>query len=386
MTLARTIRIRDCGGNARLAWAEGEEFVLPASLLGDGRVFARLDQHGDAVLADQAGTIEEDLARSARLAAAFTNRPPISSRLPFNYQIVPGSLRTAVARVVGRMQLSKLTRPGAFPLWPLDLTADFLADLTGAPSAVPPGPTPVVLTHDLDSPEGMQNLFDRFLDVEEAVGARSTSFVVPNKWPLDHQRLDELVQRGHEIGIHGYDHSNRTAFCPDHELHRRVSAAAVLLRRYQVRGYRAPSLLRTPRLLRALARHYRYDSSIPTSGGVFPVPGNGCASARPFHVQGILELPLSLPRDGSLLFLGCQPEQILDLWVRCAERISRAGGVIVLLTHCERRFSGDSRMRGVYRRFLEYVASSDRYVWTTAASLLDKIDGVAGRHTGASHE
>src|SRR5438093_6664071 len=60
------------------------------------------------------------------------------------------------------------------------------------------GRAPVVLTHDIDSPEGLKNLVARFLPLEEAVGARSTSYIVPCAWPLDHSLIAELVAR--EIG------------------------------------------------------------------------------------------------------------------------------------------------------------------------------------------
>src|SRR5262249_52992836 len=153
-----------------------------------------------------------------------------------------------------------------------------------------------------------------------------------------------VVARGHEAGVHGFDHSNRTPFAAADERARRLDAAKPLAERYGMVGYRAPSLLRTRRLLRDLSTRYRYDSSIPTSGGPFPVPNNGCASARPFSVEGIAEIPLTLPRDGSLRFLGYQPREIADLWIGCAETIARSGGVVALLTHCERRFTGNARM------------------------------------------
>jgi hypothetical protein len=139
-------------------------------------------------------------------------------------------------------------------------------------------------------------------------------------------------------------------------------------------GYRAPSLLRTRDLLRDLSTRYRYDSSIPTSGGMFPVPNNGCASARPFQIEGIWEIPLSLPRDGSLRFLGHSPREILKLWTDCAAKIARRGGVVVLLTHCERRFSGNRDDARVYRQFVEHVASSpEHYAFSTPAAVLDAV-------------
>jgi hypothetical protein len=156
----------------------------------------------------------------------------------------------------------------------------------------------------------------------------------------------------------------------------RVEGARELKERVGAAGYRAPSLCRTRALLRELARLYDYDASIPTSGGPFPVPNNGCASARPFRVEGIWEMPLSLPRDGSLRFLGHTPEEIAALWIDCAEKIARSGGVVVLLAHCEARFSGGPEMRAAYARFLEHVAGSGRFRFARAREVV--AEAVAG--------
>jgi peptidoglycan/xylan/chitin deacetylase (PgdA/CDA1 family) len=357
--------------HARLAWAQGQSFRLPAgALLRSGLAChldgsGRLDIPADFVAADSA------VAAEVRLNAAFTAVRPVSSRLPISYQRVPHWLRQVLAGAVGRWKRRAVERWAAFPRWPLDLAADFLSDaLGGPPAAFAGGPTPVLLTHDLDSPEGLRNLVERFLPAEEAVGARSTNYIVPCAWPIDHGLLSEVRRRGHAVGIHGYDHSNRTPFADEDECRRRVEAARPLVERYVATGYRAPSLLRTPRLLRHLASLYVYDSSIPTSGGLFPVPNNGCASARPFRVEGLEEIPLSLPRDGSLRFLGHTPDEIARLWIDCAAAVARSGGVVVLLTHCEERFCGNGPMRQAYGRFLEHVAASDRYAFATPEDVL----------------
>ncbi len=104
------------------------------------------------------------------------------------------------------------------------------------------------------------------------------------------------------------------------------------------------------------------------------MPNNGCASARPWAVEGILELPLSMPRDGSLRFLGYSPDEIAALWIDCADLISRSRGIVMLLTHCERRFSGDERMFDAYRRFLEHVrAHPNRFVFRRATDIVDAV-------------
>jgi peptidoglycan/xylan/chitin deacetylase (PgdA/CDA1 family) len=236
----------------------------------------------------------------------------------------------------------------------------------------------VILSHDLDSPEGLSNLVQNFLDIEEAVEARSANYIVPCAWPIDHGPLSEVRARGHEIGIHGYDHSNRTPFADAEERRARLTAATALIERYDITGYRAPSLLRTGDLLADLSQFYAYDSSIPTAGGAFPIPNNGCASARPFSIGPLVELPISLPRDGSLRFLGYRPQQILQLWIDCSESIASSGGVIVLLTHCEKRFSGNRSLLAAYREFLQYLAGSARFAFSSTAEVLQRFREKSG--------
>jgi peptidoglycan/xylan/chitin deacetylase (PgdA/CDA1 family) len=378
VTIATTdlvcVRIGRSNLPAHLDWAYGQQFWLPAGLLCNLRFGKHDGLEGQLRLISQPDMPLAQLPEAMRLRAAFTDQRPLSSRLPISYQRIPQGLRSVVASMMGRWKRHRLESNPHFPMWPLDLSADFLADALGSgPCPFAGGPTPVLLTHDLDSAEGLENLVHSFLAGEEAVGARSTSYVVPCSWPIDHHLLAETRQRGHDLGIHGHDHANRTAFLAEDQLRERLREAQPLIDAYDIIGYRSPSLLRTRTLLRSLGSFYRYDSSMPTSGGLFPVPQNGCASARPFLVEGIVEIPISLPRDGSLRFLGYTPRQILELWVACAEKISRSGGVVVLLTHCEKRFSGNQPMLGIYQQFLEYLASSGRYLWSTPAEVLDAV-------------
>lgn len=340
---------------AHVAWADGLEVTIPPEI---NMHSASPDAAVDAV----------------RLRAAFTPSPPTSTRLPFSYQFVPLPVRTAIGHLLGRLQRQRTGSWAAFPRWPLDLSADYVADLLGAaPSPFAGGPAPVLLSHDIDTADGLKNLVPGFLPIEESVGARSSNYVVPCSWPIDHGLLEETARRGHELGIHGYDHSNRTPFAGAVEMHARINAARPLVERYNMLGYRAPSLLRTEALLQGLESLYRYDSSIPSSGGLFPVPNNGCASARPFRIGNIIEIPLTMPRDGSLRFLGHSPAEILDIWVRCAERIAASGGVVSLLTHCEDRFSGNPAMLSTYRKFLTYLAADERYVFSTPTEILERL-------------
>ncbi len=361
-----TVRIKSSAWPEALAWADGLSVKMPSDL-------ARLRGVGDAAWAEPRCTaVAARAATLLRDSRAVLSAPPRSTTLPINYRMVPGPLRRGLARFWGRAQRARVDRWATFPAWPLDLSADVAADLAGGG---PPGfvRTPVLLTHDLDSSEGLSNLVASFLPVEEAVGARSASFVVPFAWPLDHALLAEAVARGHEIGVHGYDHSNRTPFSAPAERARRLTAGAELGRRYGATGYRAPSLVRSRELLADLAQHYAYDSSIPTSGGLFPVPNNGCATARPWRIGSLWELPLSLPRDGSLRFLGYGAAEILELWLSAAQTIHRSGGIVTLLTHCERGFSGNPPMLSAYRDFLAAIAADPAFEIMLPGALVRRL-------------
>jgi hypothetical protein len=341
---------------------------LPESALAVTGLDQYTDSEGNLAIPKEIPCADGAAAETLRLRCAFTPSPPVSGRLPVSYRHVPGPLRRVLATALGRWQRGRESEWAAFPEWPLDLSADLLADIS-APDVSAPSPIPVLLTHDIDSPDGLRNLVHRFLPIEEAVGARSTNYIVPCAWELDLGLLTEVHRRGHELGIHGFDHANRTPFAPSSERNVRLKAAVPLAERFDMRGYRAPSLLRTRELLSDLVDLYAYDSSIPTSGGPFPVPNNGCASARPFHIGGILEIPVSLPRDGSLRFLGLGPSEIFDTWKTCATRIARSRGVVVLLTHCEDHFSGTGAMLEHYGAFVSWIAADPQFVWSRAADL-----------------
>ena len=365
----QTFRVSEVRDHPGVAWAAGLLFCIPREVFRRIGLDRQRTGSGEVIVSGATGVPDPADLDSLRMRAAYTPQPT-SSRLPFSYRRVPAWLRNLVASSIGRWQRSRTQRWAAFPQWPLDLSVDFLGDLLN-PAGMSPGdsPTPVILSHDVDSPEGLQNIVGDFLAIEEEVGARSTNFVVPCGWPLDAGLLRELTARGHEIGVHGYDHSNLTPYASDSERRRRLDAAQSFMTEFDVVGYRAPSLLRSPALLRDVGVRYQYDGSIPTSGGLFPTPNNGCATARPFRIGSLVEIPLTLPRDGSLRFLGLAPDEILSLWMTLSQVIARSRGVVVVLTHGEQRFSGNPPMRSTYRKFLHGIAESGQFYFSTARDL-----------------
>lgn len=353
----------------RLGWAEGLTFALPAALAKEWGLLSRLDAAGRLDLSAGPPPLPPDAAGRLRLHAAFIDRDRLPKGSFFAYSFIPRRLRCEIAKFLGRRNRPIVYDPGLFPAWPLDLCADFVADLAGQEPEPLPGPAPVLLTHDLDTPEGLRNLVRRVLPLEERLGARSVNFVVPLGFALDHGLLGEVVSRGHEIGMHGFDHRGRTPFLPAPEIGRRLDAGRAALERYAPRGYRAPSLLRTPALLTELGKRFAFDSSLPNSGGVFPYPGNGCPTARPFPLAGLTELPITVPRDVAQRFMGYSPKEILGFWLDSLARIRAAGGVAVVLTHPEPYYSGGRDMLEAYARLLDRIGGDAGFCFAAPAEL-----------------
>jgi peptidoglycan/xylan/chitin deacetylase (PgdA/CDA1 family) len=230
------------------------------------------------------------------------------------------------------------------------------------PSLRPRSPWPggkrfaLVLTHDLDSAGG-QTVALGLAAAERAHGLRSAWYVVGKDWPLNHEALGALHAEGHELGLHDAHHDNRGAFMAPGQLAERLDGCRELVERYEMTGYRSPSMLRTAAMYEALRGRFEYDSSIPDTG-LLPKP-NGCASVFPIEPGGVPMLPLTLPPDGQLVGLGLDSAQVAAQWIAKAEWIARAGGIAMLLTHPERGFSAEGPMQDAYGRFLAWAAARE---------------------------
>jgi len=65
-------------------------------------------------------------------------------------------------------------------------------------------------------------------------------------------------------------------------------------------------------------------------------------------------------------FLGHSPSKIGAMWIENAKAVAAARGIVVLLTHCEKRFSGNPPMLAAYRQFVEFIAGSRDFAWGIA--------------------
>lgn len=272
-------------------------------------------------------------------------RRPLYSRIPALYFATPAwvkrAARSAFAVRQGRVDA---------------LIRRYLSFLDGAP----PGdgrPVPLLLTHDVDTAEGLAAL-PRLLAVEEALGLSSLVLLVTHRYAWDPVVLARLAERGHAFGVHDTTHDNRLAYLPPPVVEARIGQAQAALGTLDCGAFRAPAFLRSPNLYEGIHRRVRVDLSTNDSALVWPHPGDGLGSPFPVRYRRMACVPTTLPRDGELLALGLDREATLDLCRRKAAQLVRAGAPAVLLTHPDPTFTATVERLETYGRLLEQLRGS----------------------------
>jgi peptidoglycan/xylan/chitin deacetylase (PgdA/CDA1 family) len=228
----------------------------------------------------------------------------------------------------------------------------------------------LALTHDVDSKKGISNI-DRLLEVEKSYNVTSTWFIVSRQLFRNTNFIDRLMNERHEIGLHGIRHS----YTDTDGIRQDLLNSEDIFRRFNIKGFRAPFLTRSAKLFRALKGLFHYDSSVPDAALLSPQPyRTGSCCIFPYKVAGLLELPITLPLDSSLIFLGYRDMRILDLWMRKIEWIRQVGGIAVLDTHPEPHFSGSKEMVRLYDKFLNRLLKDDS-AWVVNLSEIAKFWG-----------
>jgi peptidoglycan/xylan/chitin deacetylase (PgdA/CDA1 family) len=299
----------------------------------------------------------------------FQPQRPSHTYLPFHHHYIPGCLRRWFARLSTARQRRHL-RKDVFPTWPkaeaVELVRSLLSKACQLLGRDTPDPTAiwpegkrfaVSLCHDVDSARGLSNA-ERFTRLEQKYGMVSAWYVVPRRCASAKGQLRSLLEQGHEIGCHGYDHRNRTPYLPPELIEQRLAGFQDFFDNYQIEGYRSPGLLRTASLYKVLPSFFGYDSSVPDTEWFTGVSAaNGCCTVFPFWRDGILILPLTVPQDALLIHYGYKPAQILEEWIKKIEWIEQVGGLAMVTTHPEDHYSARPEMLRIYGQLLSYLAT-----------------------------
>ena len=207
-----------------------------------------------------------------------------------------------------------------------------------------------VVTHDIETREGVARV-DRLASFEETLGIRSAWYFVPARYKLDRGLLDDLRARGHEVGVHGYNHDGQL-FSSKHRFQQRAIKINAVGRDWQAAGFRAPMMHRELSWMQSL--EFDYDTSCFDIDPFQAMPG-GVGGVWPFMVGRLVELPCTLPQDHTL-FVTLQ-QQSTDVWLDKLELIRQLHGMVMCLVHPD-YLSTDKRWE-LYRELLELMLSAD---------------------------
>jgi peptidoglycan/xylan/chitin deacetylase (PgdA/CDA1 family) len=210
-----------------------------------------------------------------------------------------------------------------------------------------------VITHDVEGRQGLE-FIPELLDLEERYNFRSSFNFVPAGYHLDPKLLDEVNNRGFEVGVHGLKHDGRD-FLSASTFFKRVLKINEFLHEWHAAGFRAPLTHRNPEWMQAL--DIEYDSSFFDTDPYEPIPG-GTMSLWPFHLGKFIELPYTLVQDHTLMnTLG---EKTPRIWMEKVAVIRRYCGLALVNVHPDYLRMGTNF--AVYEDFLRQMSQA-RDTW-----------------------
>jgi len=290
---------------------------------------------------------------------------PSFTRLPFHYHKVPGKMRVWLSQMLVALR-NRFHRGFHFPEWPIENSVETLRWLASKTTGTRDGERfelrpfwpedkkfAFVLSHDVDTNKGLKEI-ERFQQIDEKFGIHAAWFIPTVLIREAGGLLTELKERGGEIALHGYNHDGKIAFLSEEGMRERLRQSLDIIQRFEMSGFRSPLLFRTPRLFEVLSDFFDYDSSVPDTE-LF----TGCASAFPFGRGNLLELPITLPMDATLVSMRKKPKESLEIWRKKMRWIEEVGGLGLMVTHTEPHFSANAEMLSVYEEFLSEIAEKD---------------------------
>jgi hypothetical protein len=200
----------------------------------------------------------------------------------------------------------------------------------------------IVLTHDIHNVNDLAQI-DEISDLEERFGFRSAWYLPLEDLEVDWRRICALQSRGFEFGVGGVRGADASSSEP--ALRRLRPRLEQTIRGHQIRGFRAPSVCRNVAWISGL--DFDFDSTFCDTDPFDSKPGGTC-SIFPFFIGGMVELPVTLGRDHTLIqFLRRNP---LSIWSLKARWIASAGGMILAAT--EPRFLSVESYLAAYKDLL----------------------------------
>jgi peptidoglycan/xylan/chitin deacetylase (PgdA/CDA1 family) len=299
----------------------------------------------------------------------YEQKQPFFSKSPIPYTIIPVKLRNALFNT-----LLRLKKDPKWPNWPIEKSVELLRYIYIKSISIklnkniphigfwPKKKFAFSVTHDCDTLSSFKNI-ESIRDIEKKYNINSSWNIVSNRYKIDDKTIKQLKYQHCEIGLHGYNHDNKLAFLSRKEIKKRLSKASKIISKYNITGFRSPSLLRNKRFLDTLSEHFEYDSSTCDTDLHSPVAmRSGTCTIFPFFIRGMTEIPITMPQDYRLMRMNRTKIQIFNIWKEKIDFIEKAGGCATLLTHPDSHIFGSDKYLDVYDKILKYVDKKNS-VW-----------------------
>lgn len=205
-----------------------------------------------------------------------------------------------------------------------------------------------VLTHDVEGPRGI-DLIEPVLEVERRHGLVSSWNFVSEDYPIPAGLFERLRLAGCEVGLHGVTHDGKL-FQSRARFEADLPKIHAYLREWDAVGFRSPATHRRAEWMHELG--CLYDSSFPDTDPFEPQSG-GCCSILPFMLGDVVELPITLLQDHTLLEI--LRERTPEMWIAKSEWVIEHQGLINIITHPD--YLDSPQRLAIYDRFLAFLAS-----------------------------
>jgi hypothetical protein len=209
-----------------------------------------------------------------------------------------------------------------------------------------------VLTHDVETSLG-QEYVEAVADLEERLGFRSLFNFVPERYKLNHRLMEDLCQRGFDVGVHGLRHNGKL-FDSKASFLQNARRINQYLKDWNAKGFRSELMLRQPEWMQAL--EIEYDLSFFDTDPFEPIPG-GTMSIWPFFIGRFIELPYTLVQDHTLTSI--LKETSPRIWLEKVDFIENYHGMALVNTHPD--YLKSKPTWGVYCEFLQAMKKRDAF-------------------------
>jgi len=208
--------------------------------------------------------------------------------------------------------------------------------------------------------------YPRILDMLDRVGVHATFFI--EGWNGVHHPAEvrHLVDRGHEIGMHGWMHEDWKQLDAQTERHLAAESTSALAEAAgrAVRGFRAPGGSRsasTEDILVDLG--YRFDASL------------GDAMRPAVLPSGLAQVPFGWPGVDGAYYLRddpMDPESVEERWTRALERTIEQGGLFMIVAHAFISGVVPERL-AVLDRLIRRAVAADELAVMSATEIADVL-------------